>query len=90
MKTSPFYLIYGRQPHLFGDVNKALPNDTTPEGHEKRIKLLQSARAEAMIAAYEHVFKDSSYRNELVTPHHLDIGDWVLVHHETLNKFELK
>src|SRR5437667_1799405 len=29
-------------------------------------------------AAYERAFKDSSYRNELVTPHHLDIGDWVL------------
>src|SRR6266480_4744003 len=89
-KMSPFYLVYGRQPHLFGDVNKALPNDATPEGHEQRIKLLQSARTEATTAAYERAFKDSSYRNELVTPHHLDIGDWVLVRHETPNKFEPK
>ena len=89
-KTSLFYLVYGRQPHLFGDVNKALPSDATPEGHEERIKLLQSARTEATIAAYERAFKDSSHRNELVTPHQLDIGDWVLVRHETPNKFEPK
>jgi len=75
---------------LLGDVNKALPNDATPEGHEQRIKLLQSARTEATIAAYERAFKDSSYRNELVIPHHLDVGDWVLVRHETPNKFEPK
>src|SRR5205814_639110 len=59
-------------------------------GHEQQIKLLQSARTEAMIAAYERAFKGSSYRNELVTPHHLDVDDWVLVRHETLNKFEPK
>src|SRR5216117_2302072 len=46
-KTSPFYLVYGQQPHMLGDINKALPNDATPEGHEQRIKLLQSARTEA-------------------------------------------
>lgn len=90
IKTSPFYLVYGQQPHLFGDVNQALPNDATPEGHEKRIKLLQSARAEATITAYERAFKDKNHRNELVTPHQLDVGDWVLVRHEAPNKFEPK
>ena len=89
-KTSPFYLVYGRQPHLLGDVNKALPNDATPEGHEQRIKLLQSARTEATIAAYERAFKDSSYQNELITSYNLNIDDWVLICHETLNKFEPK
>jgi len=89
-KESPFYLVYGQHPHLFGDVNQALPNDATPEGHEKRIKLLQSARAEATIAAYERAYKDASHRNELVTPHHLDVGEWVLVRHETPSKFEPK
>jgi len=89
-KTSPFYLVYGQQPHLFGDVNQALPNDATPEGHEKRIKLLQSARVEATIAAYERAFKDRNHRNELVVPHQLDAGDWVLVRHEIPNKFEPK
>ena len=41
-KTSPFYLVYGRQPHLFGDPNVALLSDANPAGHEERIWLVQS------------------------------------------------
>jgi hypothetical protein len=79
-KESPFYLVYGQHAHLFGDVNEAFPNDVTPEGHEKRIKLLPSARAEASIAAYERTYKDASHQNELVAPHHLDVGESWLPH----------
>ena len=82
--------MYDRQSHLFDDVNRVLSNDVTSEGYENRIKLLQFARTEATIAVYERAFKDSSHRNELVTPHQLDIGDWVLVRHETPTKFEPK
>ena len=49
-KTSPFYLIYGRQPHLLGDMNVALSSDEEPAPHDERFKLLQSVRKEAAIA----------------------------------------
>ena len=42
-KISPFYLVYGRHPHLLGDRNVALPNDAETAPHEERLKLLQSA-----------------------------------------------
>jgi hypothetical protein len=89
-KESPFYLVHGQHPHLFGDVNKALPNEATPKGHGKRIKLLQSARTIVTIAAYEWAFKDASHRNELVKPRHLDVGEWILVRHETPPKLKPK
>jgi hypothetical protein len=89
-KTSPFYLVYGKQPHLFGDVNKALPSDAAIEGHEERFKLLQSARQEAAAASYERAFKDKMVRDDIVTPHKLEEGEWVLVRHEKPHKFESK
>ena len=90
-KTSPFYLVYGKQPHLFGDVNRALPSDATAtEDHEERFKILQSARQEAAAASYERAFKDKETRDNVVTPHKLDEGEWVLVRHEKPHKFETK
>jgi hypothetical protein len=79
---SPFYLVSGQHPHLLGDVNKALPNDETPEGHEERLKPLQSARKEAraVIASYERAARDKDSRDEVVTPHELDEGQWVLLY----------
>ena len=82
--------MYGQHPHLLGDVNKALLNDATPEGHDERLKLLQSARKEAVIASYERAARDKDSRDEIVTPHELDEGEWVLVRHETPQKFESK
>jgi hypothetical protein len=87
-KTSPFYLLYGRQPHLFGDPNQALPVDTPPADSEERIKLLQSARQEAAIASYERALLAKGKRDDIVTPHTLDEGEWVLVRQEGYNKFE--
>jgi hypothetical protein len=89
-KTSPFYLLYGKHPHLLGDTNVALPNDATPEGHEERLRLVESARMEAMRATYERAMRDKSSRDELVKPHELDAGQWVLVRHENPQKFESK
>ncbi|TMC16709.1 MAG: DDE-type integrase/transposase/recombinase, partial [Chloroflexi bacterium] len=48
-KTSPFYLLYGRQPHLLGDYNIALSAEAPAADHEERFKPLQSARQEAAI-----------------------------------------
>jgi hypothetical protein len=62
--------------------------DSAP--YEERLERLQSARKEAAIASYERALKDKSVRDKLVTPHKLDEGQWVLVHHEKPQKFEAK
>jgi hypothetical protein len=89
-KTSPFYLVYGQQPKLVGDPMRALPNDATPEGHETRLQLVQSARAQAAIAAYEEAVRSKTTRDAIVKPHELEMGEWVLVRHESPKKFESK
>ena len=89
-KTSPFYLLYGRHPHLLGDYNAALPVDAESASYEQRLKLLQSARKEAAVASYERALKDKSVRDKLVIPHELEEGQWVLVRHENPQKFEAK
>ena len=90
MKTSPFYLVYGRHPHLLGDRNATLPVESESAPYEERLKLLQSARKEAVIATHERALKDKSVRDQLVKPHKLEEGEWVLVRHENPQKFEAK
>src|SRR5947207_14774977 len=34
-KTSPFYLLYSRHPHLLGDTNVALSNDAKIASHDE-------------------------------------------------------
>ncbi|TMI79079.1 MAG: DDE-type integrase/transposase/recombinase, partial [Bacteroidetes bacterium] len=89
-KTSPFFLLYGRQPHLLGDVNVALPIDADTVIHDERLKILESARKEAAFATYERAMKDKDARDDLVKPHTLEEGEWVLVRHERPLKFESK
>ena len=89
-KDIAILLLYGKHPHLLGDVNKALPNDATAEGHEQRLCLVESARTEALKATYERAVRDKNVRDELVRPHDLDAGQWVLVKHENPQKFESK
>jgi hypothetical protein len=52
-KTSPFYLVYDKHPHLLGDQNYSLPVDATAE-FEEHIRVIQSARQVAAIARYNH------------------------------------
>ena len=89
-KTSPFYLLYGRQPHLLGDPNEALSIDTAAAPYDERLKLLSSARQEAAVATYERALKETGARDGLVKQHKLDEGEWVLVRHENPQKFEAK
>lgn len=89
-KTSPFYLLYGRHPHLLGDVNVAMSSEAEPAPHDERFKLLQSVRKEAALATYDRAFKDKNARDELVQPHKFQEGQWVLVRHENPQKFESK
>ena len=90
MKTSPFYLLYGQQPHLHGDPHHALPSNASPAEHEERIRIMSSARQEATHATFERALRDRKVRDDVVTPHTLEVGDWVLVRHETPQKFESK
>src|SRR4030095_17012742 len=89
-KTSPFFLLYGRQPHLLGDVNMTLPIDADTALDDERLKILESACKEAAFATYERAMKDKDARDDLVKPHALEEGEWVLVRHENPQKFEAK
>src|SRR5947207_3266363 len=86
-KTSPFYLLYDRHPHLLGDMNVALSNDPKVAAHDERFKLVQSVRKKA---TYERAFKDKNARDKLVQPHKFQEGQWVLVRHDNAQKFESK
>jgi hypothetical protein len=44
IKTSPFYLLFGRHPHLLGDLNLALTIEAAPGGYKKRLEQVQMAR----------------------------------------------
>ena len=89
-KTSPFYLLYGQHPHLLGDASWALPNEATAAGHEERIRLVQSARTEAALAAYARAETNKKVHDDIVKPHTLEEGQWVLIRHENPQKFEPK
>jgi len=44
----------------------------------------------AVTATHESALKDKAVRDEIVKPHKLDAGEWVLVRHENPQKFEAK
>ena len=89
-KTSSFYLLYDKHPHLLSDINMILSSDAEMASHEERFKLLQFARKKTAIATYERVFKDKNARDKLVQSHKFIEGQWVLVRHENPQKFESK
>ena len=83
--------LYGRDPHLLGDTNVAIPIDAEVASHEERFKMIEPARKEAAIATHERAFKDKNARDELIEPHKFQEGQsMVLVRHENLLKFESK
>jgi hypothetical protein len=89
-KTSPFYLVYGKHPHLLGDANTPLAVDAEIADHEARIQTVYMARQEATQAAYDRAVQAKEMRDELVKEHELSEGEWVLVRHENPQKFESK
>jgi hypothetical protein len=88
--TSPYYLVYGQHPRLLGDDNHPLDVDVPPQDYHARIEAVQSARQEASRVTYERALRAKAARDELVQPHKLAEGEWVLVRHEDPQKFESK
>ena len=66
---------------------RKLPN-RPPANSAECIRLLQSTRQEAAIASYKRACIEKEKRDDLVVPHTLDKGDWVLIRQEGHNKFE--
>ena len=89
-KTSPFYLVYGKQPRLLGDNNVPLSAEAVTADYEARIEAVHSARQEATRATYERALQAKSIRDDLVQEHWMSEGEWVLVRHENPQKFESK
>jgi hypothetical protein len=73
-----------------GDKNSALPDDATAEGHEERMRIISSARHEAVLATYNRALKSKLARDEVVQLRTLEEGEWVLVGHKSPQKFEIK
>jgi hypothetical protein len=89
-KTSPFYLVYGKHPRLLGDDNVPLSTETLTADHESRIETVVTARQQAAQATYARALQAKTLRDEIVKEHELREGEWVLVRHETPQKFESK
>ena len=89
-KISPFYLVYGKHPRLLGDSNVPLAEDAITADNEARIQSVYTARQEATRATYERALQAKGLRDEIVKEHELSEGEWVLVRHETPQKFEAK
>ena len=89
-KTSPFYLVYGKHPHLLGDSNVPLAEDANIANNETRIQSMYTTRQDATRATYERALRAKELRDDLVKEHELSEGEWVLVRHENPQKFESK
>jgi len=89
-KTSPYYLIYGKHPRLLGDDNYPLNVNTPIADYRPRLEAVQSARQQASRITYERALRAKAIRDVKVRLHKLQVGDWVLVRHESPLKFESK
>ena len=88
--TSPFYLLYGTKPHFVWDTHTAMDIQTPAADPEARLQELWESRRAAGLATYKRAFDSKLKSDELVEPHELSEGDWVLVRHENPQKFETK
>ena len=81
-RTSPYYLVYGKQPHLVNDDNHPLDVNAPIADYHSRIEVVQSARQQASRVTAERALREKTLRDRQVSLHKIDIGDWVLVRHE--------
>jgi hypothetical protein len=64
--------------------------DALNQDYELCIAKVQSVRQEAVRVMYERALQAKDVYDKQGTPHTMEIGDWVLVWHETPQKFEAK
>ena len=89
-ETSPYYLVYGKHPRLIGDDNYALDINAPTADPHSRIEAVQSARQQASRVTYERALREKTLRDEKAQLHRLDVGQWVLVRHETPPKVRIQ
>jgi len=88
---SPYYLLFGKHPRLFGDENPPRPMDVpVAEDLIERVRKMQHARVAANELLVEKAVKAQKIRNERVKDSSFHEGDWVLVRAESRNKFEAR
>ena len=89
-KTSPFYLLYGQQPHLLRNSNKVMAADVNPTDYDERLKSGQSTYTQVIRLSFERALQNKKYHDKIVEPHQLEVGTWMLIRHEGPQKFEAK
>ena len=58
--------------------------------YRPRVEAVQSARQEAAQVTYERALREKTLRDQQVKLHRVGVGEWVLVRHESSQKFESK
>ena len=87
---SPFYLTYGIEPRLPTDELEPRIFDGNIEDAATRLPHLKLQRHKANQAVLNRAVRAKLIHDKKVRLHKLDIGDWVLVRHQSPQKFEAK
>ncbi|KZZ95139.1 Ribonuclease H-like protein [Ascosphaera apis ARSEF 7405] len=87
-KRSPFYLLYGIQPRLLGDDNNPDPNTDVMGSAFDRLSQVRHARSHANELLLNHALRSRRILDTKTKLTSFQPGDWVLVRHETKEKFE--
>ena len=91
-RKSPFYLVYGCQPRIPGDLTQPKLTDPLEDeltlNQEARIRKLNAVRAEAQQNIRSQGSKMKERYDATVPIENLKVGDFVLIRNNTKKKFE--
>lgn len=87
-KRSPFYLLYGIQPRLLGDDDNPDSNSDIMGSAFDRLSQVRHARSHANELLLNHALRSRRILDTKTKLTSFQPGDWVLVRHETKEKFE--